>query len=149
VEQHDLILSQEDAINISQYLARFIVDTGVRTALLMGRDGYLLAQEGKCDVSVESLCALAVGAFASSEALAHLSGEESFNSIYHQGVRQNVLISLVDDSHLLLALFDYNAGAPLVRLQARMTAEQIVTVLERAYQHTNAARSGALSGPTS
>ena len=140
--QHDLIIEQEDATLIDQCLSRFVEDTGVRLALLMGRDGYPMSRQGEAQkYDLESLCALSVGAFASSEALARLAGEENFNSIYHQGVRSNVFISLVGDSHLLLALFDYNASAPLVRLQAKVTAEAIIAILERVFARTRAARS--------
>lgn len=144
MEMHDLILEQEDATLIDQCLSRYVEDTGVRVALLMGRDGHLLSKQGDMrDIDIESLCALAVGAFASSEALARMSGEENFNSIYHQGVRSNVFVSMVGDSHLLLTVFDYNASAPLVRLQAKVTSEAIINVLERAYTRTRAARAGA------
>ena len=141
MELHDLILEQEDAILLDQCLIRFVEDTGVRIAMLMGRDGYPLAKQGDwARVEVDSLCALSVGAFASSEALARLAGEETFNSIYHQGVRSHVYISLVGESHLLLTVFDYNASAPLVRLQARVAAETIIGTLTRAYARTRASR---------
>lgn len=141
---HDLIIDQDDATLLDQAVARFVEDTGVRMAFLMGRDGHLLTRVGAIKAyEADSLCALAVGAFASSEALARLAGEDTFNSIFHQGVRSNVYIAMVGDSHLLLVLFDYNASAPLVRLQARVTAETIVNVLERAYARTRAARIGA------
>lgn len=140
--QHDLIVDQEDAILLDQCLARFVEDTGIRVVLLMGRDGYTLAKQGEwTKYDLESLCALSVGAFASSEALAQLAGEDSFNSIYHQGVRSHVFISLVGDSHLMLSVFDYNASAPLVRLQAKVTSEHVISILDRAYARTRAARS--------
>ncbi len=140
--QHDMIIDQEEAMLLDQCLARFVEDTGIRLALLMGRDGYALAKHGDWEkYALESLCALSVGAFASSEALARLAGEDTFNSIYHQGVRCHVFISLVGESHLMLAVFDYNASAPLVRLQAKVTAESIINVLDRSYVRTRAARS--------
>ena len=136
----DLILEQEDATLLDQCLSRFVEDTGVRFSVLMGRDGYMIARQGDWGkVDTDSLAALAVGAFASSEALARLAGEETFNSIYHQGVRSHVYISLVGESHLLLTVFDYNASAPLVRLQARVATEMIITILTRAYARTRAA----------
>jgi predicted regulator of Ras-like GTPase activity (Roadblock/LC7/MglB family) len=137
VGQYDLVIDQEDAVQIEQALLRFIEDTGTRVAFVMGRDGTLLAKQGALKgLDVDSMCALAVGAFASSEALAHMAGEEIFNSIYHQGVCSNVYLSLISDSHLLLVLFDYNASPPLVRLQARVAAEAVAIVLERAYTRT-------------
>lgn len=140
MDEYNLIIEQEDASLLDQCLIRFVEDTGVRMALLMGRDGYLLAKYGeRKDIGIESLCALSVGAFASSEALARMAGEGEFNSIFHQGVRSSVYISMVGDSHLLLALFDYNASAPLVRLQAKVIAESITAILERAYLRTRAA----------
>jgi len=149
VEIHDLILEQEDATLLDQCLARFIEDTGVRLTILMGRSGYPLSRQGDWgQIDIDSLCALSVGAFASSEALAQLAGEETFNSIYHQGVRSHVYISLVGESHLLLTVFDYNASAPLVRLQARVAAETIITILTRAYARTRAARLAPLGDGT-
>ncbi|HEY3417972.1 MAG TPA: roadblock/LC7 domain-containing protein [Armatimonadota bacterium] len=140
METHDLILSEEDVTLIERCLLHFIEDTGVRMALLVGRDGYLVARQGQWkEIDIDSLCALSVGAFASSEALARLGGEDEFNSIFHQGVRASVYIATIGDSHLLLSLFDYNASAPLVRLQARVTAEAIIGYLERAYLRTKAA----------
>lgn len=141
MEQYDLIIDRDDALQLEQALLRFIEDTSVRAVLVMGRDGSLLAQQGQVKgLGVDSLCALAVGAFASSEALARMAGEDSFNSIYHQGVRANVYISLISDTHLLLVLFDYNASPPLVRLQSRVVAEAIAVVLARAYTRTRAQR---------
>lgn len=137
----DLILDQEDAGLLDQCLARFVEDTGVRFSVLMGRDGTAIAKQGDwTKIAIDSLSALSVGAFASSEALAHLAGEEAFNSIYHQGVRSHVYISMVGESHLLLTVFDYNASAPLVRLQARVATESIIAALARAYARTRAAR---------
>ena len=142
MDEYNLIIEQEDASLLDQCLIRYVEDTGVRMALLMGRDGYLLAKYSeRKDIGIESLCALSVGAFASSEALARMAGEGEFNSIFHQGVRASVFISMVGDSHLLLTLFDYNASAPLVRLQAKVVAESIIAILERAYMRTRAARS--------
>lgn len=139
----DLIIDQETDHLLHQHLSRFIEDTGVRIVMVMGRDGHLVAMQGDAgQVDATSLCALAVGAFASSEALARLAGEDNFNSIFHQGVRRNVYISVVGKSHLMLTLFDYNAGAPLVRLQAKVTAEGVLNILERAHQRTKAVRAG-------
>lgn len=149
MELNDLMLSEEDAASLEQYLARFVEDTGVRVALVMGRDGHLLSRFGMFrEMNLESLCALAVGAFASSEALARLAGEDTFSSIFHQGVTSNVFISLVGDKHLMLTLFDYNASAPLVRLQARVTGEAIITVIERAYTRTRARTRAEMPRPT-
>lgn len=129
----DFMLGEEEAAQLDQALLRYVEDTGVRAAVLMGRGGTLITSAGdSTGISLDSVCALAAGAFASSEALAKLAGEETFSSIYHQGVRAHVYVALVEPQHLLLSLFDYNASAPLVRLQARVTAEAIVAILERA-----------------
>ena len=57
--QHDLIVDQEEAMLLDQCLTRFVEDTGIRLALLMGRDGYSLAKHGDWEkYDLESLCAL-------------------------------------------------------------------------------------------
>lgn len=141
MDQRYFIMDEEDAFRIDQCLQHFVEATGVIVALLMSRDGHLLCRQGtEQDLPVDSLCALAVGTFASSEALAHLAGEETFNSIFHQGVHCNVYISLVGKDHLLLTLFNYRASAPLVRLQAKIAAEVIINIFDRAAARANTSR---------
>lgn len=134
MEMTNLIINQEDADLLAQSISRFSEDTAVRIAMVIGRDGHMVTQTGNCAAfDMDSLCALAVGAFASSEALAHLVGEEAFNSIYHQGIKCNVYIAMVGSDYLLLSLFDYHASAPMVRLQAKITAEAVINILERSF----------------
>ncbi len=132
MNMHDLILNREDAALLDQYLTRYVEDTGVKLALLMNRDGHLLAHYGSiASIDLFGLCALSVGAFLSSEALAQMTGEDSLSTISHKGSRHNVFISAVGDDHLLLTIYDYNASEPLVRLQAKVAAENIITVLDK------------------
>ena len=140
----DIHLNEEDAVRIDHCLMRFVEETGVIVVLLMSREGHLLCRHGAGkDLQVESLCALAVGTFATSEALAHLAGEDTFNSIFHQGIHCNVYISLVGNACLLLTLFNYHASAPLVRLQAKISAEAIINILDHASTHANIPRTDA------
>ncbi len=137
MNMHDLILNKEDVTLLDQYLARYVEDTGVKLALLMNRDGHMLAHNGSiASIDLFGLCALSVGAFLSSEALAQMTGEDSFSTISHKGSRHNVFIAAVGDNHLLLTIYDYNASEPLVRLQAKVTAENIITVLDRVLSNT-------------
>ena len=141
MNRHDLIIDQEDAALLDQCIIRYVEETKVRVAIVIGRDGHLVAQQGETkSLDIESLCALAVGAFASSEALAGLVGEENFNSIFHQGVKCNVYIAMVGDDYLLLSLFDYHASAPMVRLQAKISSEAIINILDRSFTHSRNAQ---------
>lgn len=127
---HDLELNQQQSQELDQCLERFLQETGAVAVFLMGRDGQLLSKQCTGDpMPLESVCALTVGAFASSEALASLVGEKTFTSIYHQGIKCNVYAALVGEQHLLLTFFNYRASAPLVRIQARITAEALQGIL--------------------
>lgn len=141
MEQLDLILEQEDAIVIDQCLESFLENTGASIVMVLGRDGNLIARHGEYDeADVDSLCALSAGAFASSESLASMAGETLFNSIAHHGKVCNLYITVAGESNLLLVVYNKQSSSALVRMQAKVTAEAIIHILEKAYAREKSLR---------
>ena len=135
---HDLIIKKEDVILLDKYLTRYVEDTGVKLSLLMHRDGHLLANIGNTtSIDLFGLCALSIGTFLSSEALAHMTGEDSFSSISHKGSIHSVIIAAIGDSHLLLTIYDNNASEPLIHLQSKVAAKNIINVLDKIISNSN------------
>ncbi|MHB9022652.1 MAG: roadblock/LC7 domain-containing protein [Armatimonadota bacterium] len=131
--QQPLIITQEHAALLDHLLRRFAEDTDASTVLLTGCDGTMCAAytqvEGK---DIELLCALAVGIFNSSNALAALTGESEFNSVYQQGQQSGVYLTAAGEAFVLLAQYTHRPNSQHMRLLGRMTSEAIALVLEQA-----------------
>jgi len=141
-----LAIHEDAAERLDTLLSAFLSDAGATAALLLDRGGQPLATVGAVPgPDAASVGALAAGAFASTFALARLLGEPEFTSLFHEGARERLHASTVDDDTLLLALFDARTTAGMVRLFARETSRAIAQVLED--QRLRPRRIGALAAP--
>lgn len=134
------------AERLDTLLTTFLSDAGATAALILDRGGQPIAAAGAVPgPDAASVGALAAGAFASTGALARLLGETEFTALFHEGARERLHASAVDDDTLFLALFDARTTAGMVRLFARETSRAIAHVLED--QRLRPRRIGALAGP--
>jgi hypothetical protein len=69
-------------------------------------------------MDVTSLAALAAGSFASTKAIATLIGETEFSVMFHQGAKENIHISLVDEDVIMVLIFDDRTNLGLVKMVA-------------------------------
>jgi predicted regulator of Ras-like GTPase activity (Roadblock/LC7/MglB family) len=111
-------------------LRDFLRESGALCVVVFDRGGYRLASQGVAhNVDVAAIGALAAGAYASTEEMARLIGEREFSVLFHQGERDHLLVTLIDDAHLLLVVFDERTTVGLVRMCAKSSASQLTTVL--------------------
>jgi predicted regulator of Ras-like GTPase activity (Roadblock/LC7/MglB family) len=131
VRVHDIVIHESDAIRIDAVLGRFLSDSGSSAALLIDRSGQPLAETGTArTLDVGSIGALAAAAFSSTAALARLLGESEFSVLFHEGVKESMHVSTVDDNTILLAIFDERTTIGMVRLFAREASASIGAILE-------------------
>jgi predicted regulator of Ras-like GTPase activity (Roadblock/LC7/MglB family) len=77
-----------------------------------------------------SMAALAAGGFSSTAPLAQLLGEREFSVLIHEGVRQSLHVSAVDEATILVAVFDERTTVGMVRVFAREAATTLATFLD-------------------
>ena len=143
---HDIVIHEADAIRIDAVLGRFLADSGCAAALLIDRSGQPLAETGVSrTLDTGSIGALAAGAFSATAALARLLGESEFSVLFHEGVRESMHVSTVDDDTILLAIFDERTTVGMVRLFAREASTSIGGILEETRKRPK--RVGALAAP--
>jgi predicted regulator of Ras-like GTPase activity (Roadblock/LC7/MglB family) len=122
-----------DAARIQAVLERFLGDAGCAATLLIGRGGDSLAVAGTARAfDMASIAALAAGAFSSTAPLARLLGETEFSVLIHEGVRESLHVSTVDDGPILLAIFDERTTVGMVRVFAREAGTRIRSILAEA-----------------
>jgi predicted regulator of Ras-like GTPase activity (Roadblock/LC7/MglB family) len=127
---HDTAIHEDAAARINTVLRHFLEESSALDALLIDRSGQLLAQGGTGhDLDIVSLSALAAGAFSSTAAMARLLGEPEFTMLFHQGVRENIHVTAVDEHAILLALFDNRTTVGMVRLFAKDASAAIGAIL--------------------
>jgi len=146
VRVHDIVIHEADAVRIDAVLGRFLADSGCAAALLIDRSGQPLAESGVSrTLDTGSIGALAAGAFSATAALAQLLGESEFSVLFHEGVRESMHVSTVDDDTILLAIFDERTTVGMVRLFAREASTSIGGILEETRKRPK--RVGALAAP--
>ena len=130
---HDVVIHEGDAEKINTVLTTFLGESGATEALLIDRSGQLLAATGaNRALDTVSISALAAGAFSSTGALAQLLGETEFTVLFHQGNKESMHVSTVDDQAILLAIFGERTTVGMVRLFAKEAASAIGQVLSEA-----------------
>jgi len=131
VRLHDVVIDEGDAERIDWVLSSFLGESGAAEVLLIDRSGQLLAKGGLSgSLDTVSISALAAGAFASTGAMAGLLGEPEFTVLFHQGVKESLHVSTVDDHTIFMAIFDEGTTVGMVRLFAREAGRLIAEILD-------------------
>ena len=115
----DLVIHEEDAQRINGVLLQLPRGVGGdrKPFSSTGAASSSLGAARRATFDTVSISALAAGAFSSTGAMARLLGETEFTVLFHQGVKESIHVSTVDDETILLAIFDRRHhgghGAPL------------------------------------
>ncbi len=128
-----LALGDADVVKIQTMLERVLADAGCVAVVLIERGGEPLAAAGAARaLDMVSVAALAAGGFGSTAPLAQLLGEHEFSVLIHEGLRQSLHVSAVDDATILIAVFDERTTVGMVRVFAREAARKLATILDEA-----------------
>lgn len=126
----DFVVYKEDVDKINKILSHLITESASSFVLLINKDGNLISQVGfNPNIDVTSLAALAAGSFASTKAIATLIGETEFSVMFHQGAKENIHISLVDEDVIMVLIFDDRTNLGLVKMIAGQAKAKLGAVL--------------------
>ena len=146
MSMHEVAIHEDTARQIGAVLSTFLSESAAADVLLIDRSGQLLAQGDTArSLDTVSLCALAAGAFSSTAAMARLLGEPEFTMLFHQGIKENIHVTAVDEGAILLATFDSRTTVGMVRLFAKEASAAIGAILAQA--RDRGCRVGELEGP--
>ena len=129
----NVVVTVEDHERFQTELAAIGTETNAKLVYLIDKAGQQIASFGEMDgVDPTSLASLTAGNVAATEGVAALVGESEFASLFHEGARENVHISVVSNRLILLIVFDERSSLGLVRLrvdQHKSTLGEITGVL--------------------
>ena len=125
--------SAEAVTAINAVLDRLLELADARQALLVDVEGHLITSRGTSSVAlnVENVSALVAGTFAATKATAKQLGQDGFSVLFHQGEKDSIQLTLIDDRMLLAIIFDQSTTIGMVRVYASETATKIGELVAR------------------
>lgn len=111
---------------LEQRLIRLNQDAEARTTMLITKQGNCIVSVGDLSyLNVTAISALVAGMFSATQEVARLVGEDHFSILLQQGEKRNIHISLVDDTIMLLVIFDDAMTMGKVRYVARKALRDV------------------------
>jgi predicted regulator of Ras-like GTPase activity (Roadblock/LC7/MglB family) len=131
MNQGHFILHEKEYTAFQSVLKKLLTDSYAKVVFLVDKNGSLLSSAGETeDFDTTSLASLAAGNIAATGGLASLIGEKEFSILFHEGERDNMHISLVENRLILVVVFDGRSSVGLVRLRVRRAGEELGKVLK-------------------
>ncbi len=133
--QEGINIFEEDFWAITDILNSLIASTNSRTALLIDKAGQLITSSGDTSrIDLSSFATLSAADFAATSQLASLIGEREFATLFHQGEKENIYITLVADRVIMAVIFDQRTTLGLVRIKAKATAENLEKIFNTIFK---------------
>jgi predicted regulator of Ras-like GTPase activity (Roadblock/LC7/MglB family) len=124
------VLTRQDRGRIDKLLGDYVKTVQANYVVLTEKDGQFITKSGESgQVDMETVAALAAGAYMVGGQMARALGKDDFNVIYHEGSKDSVQISMVDDRTVLAVIFDDRATLGMVRLYAKNLTKALQGVL--------------------
>lgn len=127
-----LVFYTQDIERINSTLLAFIKKANAQCAMVIDREGHMVARQGFFQRDSSTLAALVSGSFASTREVAKLLGENAFTVLFHQGKEQNILISLVGERSLAVTVFSSTIKAGMIQVLGKELAGQLEVILQEA-----------------
>jgi len=118
--------THDDQAAIHQVLQRFLKESQSKCAMVVDRSGQLVTTVGDPPrFDATAFASLTAADFSANDQLARLIGETDFNTLFHQGERESMLLADVARRVILVVLFDNKTTLGLVKLKLKGTVEQL------------------------
>src|SRR5437764_2296356 len=130
-------LQSEDMMVMDGALDELLRKTDATAALVIDRGGPLLTERGQTkDFDTMTMAALAAGSFSATQAIAERVGESDFTSVYQQGSRSSILVSMIDEALLLILVFRAELGVGIMKYHAKPVIDRIAIQLQMARERS-------------
>jgi predicted regulator of Ras-like GTPase activity (Roadblock/LC7/MglB family) len=120
---------EKDMEPIAKAMQSLLQEARALGVMLVDKDGHMITREGtSTGYDPETVSALVAGSFAATKQVAKMLGEEEFSILFHQGKRDNIQLSLVDDRVILAVVFDDQTTIGMVRLCADQAVRRLTAI---------------------
>jgi len=128
--KENFILREKEFLAFQGILKRLVAESFAKAVFLIDKNGSLLTSVGEtADYDATSLASLAAGNIAATGGLAGLIGEREFAVLFHEGEKDSMHLSLIENRIILIVIFDDRSSVGLVRLRVRKATEEMGAVV--------------------
>ena len=120
-----MVITPEGIQRVTELLQELQSETNAKIILLVEKSGQHLALVGDESPHIMALSALVVGAFSSTREIARLLGEAEFKTMFQQGSKLNIFISLLDSQDLITVIFDERTTLGMIKLKTQQMTKRI------------------------
>lgn len=126
-----MVMYEEDHKKILVVIGRLVREANAKGVFVVDRNGQLIAEAGEVrGIDTTSLASLVAGSIAATGGLAKIIGEQDFPVHFHQGVKDNLHITMVANKWILVVVFDERSSLGLVRLRVKKATADMNRVFE-------------------
>ena len=126
LKDNRMVFYQDDIDGMVKILKELNSMSGAKCSLLIDKEGHMVAREGAVrSFDTDSLSALVAGSFAATREMARMVGEDEFSVMFHQGQRDNLQLTLIDDRTILTVIFDDQTQLGMIRLYTSEAAKKL------------------------
>ena len=126
-----MVMYEEDHKKILVVIGRLVREANAKGVFVVDRNGQLIAEAGEVrGIDTTSLASLVAGSIAATGGLAKIIGEQDFPVHFHQGVKDNLHITMVANRWILVVVFDERSSLGLVRLRVKKATADMNRVFE-------------------
>jgi predicted regulator of Ras-like GTPase activity (Roadblock/LC7/MglB family) len=130
---------------IKDCLEELCRETKALSVLLIDKAGQLITSAGNVSsIDIPSFATLSAADFAATSNLADLIGEHDFSTLFHQGARKSIYVSLIADKVILAVIFTKETTLGLVRIKVKKTAEKLGNLFGKIFNVLESEYSGAV-----
>lgn len=138
------VVLENDHVRFISVLERLREEANSKFVFLVDKSGQQIASSGELDeADPTALASLAAGNVAATEGLAQLIGEDEFSTLFHEGHKDSLHISLISDRVILLVIFDEHSSLGLVRLRVKQRVSELETIVQEMMERTTASTSSS------
>lgn len=127
-----LVFYAADIDRINAVLLAFVKKANAQSALVIDKEGHMVARQGFFKQETSALSALVSGSFASTREVARLLGEPEFRVLFHQGQGQSIHITLLGERTLCVTVFGSAVKAGMIQVLCKELATQLEAILNEA-----------------
>jgi predicted regulator of Ras-like GTPase activity (Roadblock/LC7/MglB family) len=143
-----LVMYEEDYKRVLGVIERLVRDANAKGIFVVDKNGQLIAEAGEVrGIDTTSLASLTAGSIAATGGLAKLIGEEDFPVHFHQGVRDNLHVTVVAKRMILVVIFDDRSSLGLVRLRVKKAGGEMGRIFEDIQKKSEADHAAGGSSP--
>ncbi|MCK4396645.1 roadblock/LC7 domain-containing protein [candidate division WOR-3 bacterium] len=126
---------EQDFWEINENLEILRKESNAESVLLIDKAGQLITSAGDVrSIDMSAFASLSAADFAATSQLALLIGEAEFKTLYHQGKKFSLYVSVVAQSVILVVIFGQKTTLGLVRLKVNNTTQKLEIIFTRIFE---------------